>query len=369
MNHEQHSDTGIERGDSARTPTEDAAGTPTTLEDTTAGEPLTPSAMGRFFAVPLLIISLIVGGAVCVVLLFGGPATAPQQSIWELVQTLEANSGERSLGMLLTQEKDLWQTALELGKRLENKEAELTEQEVEEVGSRITKLLRADLASLDHLRYGEEDRPQRERLRSTRLVFLIRALGRTELPSVIQPLLEVVRSREEPYSAVAIHELANLRQMVPTEEAVTVIAEIVRETDRVETLLTACPALSVLADSGNPEAIKALKTAYVKFEGEVSWSAALALARLGSDAGKSAIMDLLDRDFWESGERYEKRDEQGQVHRYAMPADMIDLWLLAALEVVPRVDDPDLWKLVDRLKSDRSLAVQAKARELIRARM
>ena len=368
MDHTQHGDPGIERDDAARTPGEDAAGTSGTLDDTPAIEPLTLPVIGRLFAVPLVIISLIVGGAVCVVLLFGGPATAPHRSIWELVQTLEANSGERSLGLLLTQEKDLWQTALEIGKRLENKEAELTDEEVEEVAARITTLLRADLKSLNHVRYSEEDRPQRQPVRSTRLVFLIRALGRTELPSVIQPLLEVVRSREEPYSTVAIHELANLREMVPTDEVTRVIAGIVNDTDRAETLLTACPALSVLADSGNPEAIDALKTTYVKFEGEVSWSAALALARLGSDAGKSAIMDLLDRDFWESGERYEKRDAQGQVHRYAMPPDMIELWLLAALDVVANLDDPDLWEIVDRLKSDRSLAVQAKASALISAR-
>jgi len=364
----QHDDIRLERDDAARTSSENSAGASPVIDDPIIVEPLTLSLMGRFFAVPLLIISLIVGGAVCVVLLFGGPATAPQRSILELVQTLEANSGERSLGLLLTQEKDLWQTALELGKRLENKESELTRQEVQDVASRITKLLRADLASLDYARHREEDRPQQERLRSTRLVFLIRALGRTELPSVIDPLLAVVRSREEPYATVAIHELADLHNMVPTEEAVTVIAGIVQDTDRVETLLTACPALSVLAAPGNPEAIDALKTVYVKFDGEVSWSAALALARLGSNAARSSVMDLLDRGFWESGERYETRDEQGQMHRYAMPPDMIERWLLAALDVVPSVNDADLWEMVDRLKSDPSLAVQAKANELISAR-
>lgn len=326
------------------------------------------SVMGRFFAVPLLIISLIVGGAVSVVLLFGGPATAPQRSVWELVQTLEANSGRRSLGLLLTQEKDLWQTALELGKRLENKEAELTPEELHQVADRIAKLLQADLGSLDQVTPHPEERAQRARLRSTRLVFLIRALGRTELPSVVEPLLDVVRSRAEPYATVAIHELANLHELAPARATVGEIAAVVRSSDRSETLLTACPALSVLAEAGDPVAVDALKTVYMKHQGEVSWSATLALGRLGSGVAKSSLMDLLDRDFWESGERYEKRDEKGQVHRYAMPPDMIELWLLAALDVVPNLDDPDLWEMVDRLKSDRSLAVQARANELISAR-
>jgi len=358
MNQVQHDGIDVEPDVDATAPRTDVAD----------AEPLTFAVMSRFFAVPLLIISLIVGGAVCVVLLFGGPATAPQRSIMELVQTLEANSGRRSMGLLLTQEKDLWQTALELGKRLENKESELTPEELKEVGARITRLLESDLAEVVRTPEDDADGAQKERLRSTRLVFLIRALGRTELPSVVSPLLDVVRSREEPYAAVAIQELANLKDVVPTDEAVAAIVEVITASDRPETLLTACPALSVLADAGNPAAIQALTTVYVKYEGEVSWSAALALARLGSATSKSSVMDLLDRSFWEDGERYVQRDEKGQMHRYPMPQGMIEQWLLAAMAVVPKVDDPDLWDMVDRLKSDRSLTVQAKANELLSAR-
>ena len=115
MDHTQHGDPGIEGDDAARTPDEDAAGTSGTLDDTPAIEPLTLPVIGRLFAVPLVIISLIVGGAVCVVLLFGGPATAPHRSIWELVQTLEANSGERSLGLLLHRSCSVSDSARRIG--------------------------------------------------------------------------------------------------------------------------------------------------------------------------------------------------------------------------------------------------------------
>jgi hypothetical protein len=47
---------------------------------------------------------------------------------------------------------------------------------------------------------------------------------------------------------------------------------------------------------------------------------------------------------------------------------MVEQWLLAAIEVVPELDDPDLWERVDRLKSDPSLAVRAKAEEVLSAR-
>lgn len=328
-------------------------------------EPLSLSMLGKFFGVPFIIIALIVGGAVCVVLLFGGPATAPHRTVWALLQSLEANSGERSLGLLLTQEKELWQTALELSNRLEHKDTELTSEELHEVADRVTRLLRKDLDHLDKMATLGDDRLKQEQLRSTRLVFLIRALGRTELEEVIPPLLEVIRSRQEPYSTVAIHELANLHELVSGDEAVGVVARVVRESDRPETLLTACPALSVLAKQGNLQAIEALKSVYLSHEGEVSWSAALSLARLGSLSGKSSLLDLLDREFWEAPDRYEMRDDAGQLHRYPMPPGMVERWLLAALDVVWKVDDPDLWEMVDQLKSDSSLSVRAKANEVL----
>ncbi len=346
----------------------DAVDGPSRAMDDVQIEPITLSMLGKFFGVPFLIIALIVGGAVCVVLLFGGPATAPHRTVWALLQSLEANSGERSMGLLLTQEKELWQTALELSNRLENKDKELSADELQEVADRVTKLLRADLVHLDKMATFDEERVQQVDLRSTRLVFLIRALGRTALDDAVAPLVEVVRSRQEPYSTVAIHELANLHTLVSGDELVTIISQIVRESDRTETLLTACPALSVLAEPGDAVAIEALKSVYLGHEGEVSWSAALSLARLGSTAGKSSLMDLLDREFWSSAERYEKKDESGQVHRYPMPQGMIERWLLATLDVVLKVDDTDLWEMVDQLKSDPSLAVQARANELIAAR-
>jgi len=331
-------------------------------------EPPSFAMLGQFFGVPLLIISLIVGGAVSVVLLFGAPATKPHRSVWELLQTLESNSGQRSLGLLLTQEKELWQTALELSNRLENKGSELSADDLERVAERIATLLLTDLEHLDKMPTFGDERARQDDVRSTRLVFLIRALGRTELPQAGQTLVEVVERGEEPYGGVAIHELANLHQVRPMTDAIPVIAEAALSSTRRETLLTACPALSVMAPRQDPLAVKTLKRVYAKHGGEVSWSAALALSRLGSDAAKATLMDLLDRAFWESGLRYEKRDAQGQAHRYPMPPEMVEQWLLAAIDVVPGLDDPDLWELVDRLKSDPSLAVRAKAEKTLSTR-
>jgi len=140
--------------------------TPADMLEDVQVEPLSLPMLGKFFGVPFLIISLIVGGAVCVVLLFGGPAAAPHRSVCALLQSLEANSGERSMGLLLTQEKALWQTALELSNRLEHKDKELTPEELREVADRVTKLLRVDLAHLDIIKSVGDDHVRQANLRS-----------------------------------------------------------------------------------------------------------------------------------------------------------------------------------------------------------
>ena len=121
--------------------------------DATDLEPMTFSLLGRFFLVPLMIIGTIVGGAVCVVLLFGGPVTSGERPIAELLQTLEATTGEKSFGILLPREKELWQTALELSVRLKDKgkESSFSEDELENVSRRVSSMVNADFAVLHRL--------------------------------------------------------------------------------------------------------------------------------------------------------------------------------------------------------------------------
>ena len=77
---------------------------------------------------------------------------------------------------------------------------------------------------------------------------------------------------------------------------------------------------------------------------------------------------MLDRSFWEQGERYQVTDERDQVRRYTMPPQRVDAMLLAAMEAAAQVADPELWALIAGLRSDTSLAVKAKAVELVNRR-
>ena len=329
--------------------------------------PMTFSLLGRLFTAPLLIIGTIVGGAVLVVILFGGPASSEERSITQLLQALEATSGEKSLGVLLPREKELWQTALELSLRLKHKDKEpdLTEGELASAAHRLSALVRADLSNLDRLATHGAQRTNQREIRSRRLEFVIRALGRTEHPDAVETLVEIVKSGWEPYVQVAMQELGGLGAIPGARESVGPIVEVLRESRVAETRLLACTVLSVLAREDDQQAIEVLNSTRLTGDAEVAWSAALALARLGSDAGKSTLLDLLDRSFLESGERYHVSEQAGNVHRYPMPPQRVDGLLIAAIDAASKIENADLWEMIVRLESDRSPVVRSRASEAL----
>lgn len=331
-------------------------------------EPMTWSLLGRFFGLPLLIIGTIVGGAVLVVLLFGGPAAPERFSVEQLLQALEASGGQRSAGILLPREKELWQRAVELSERLRNKDTELTAAELETTADRLASMIRVELESGPKESAKGTASESHGVLRSSRLEFMIRALGRTELPRAVSTLIEIVESGREPYESAAMLQLGELPGVDGISAAVPAITGVLRRSSRVETLIVASTAVSLLAYPGDRDVIEALSEVCNGNEGEVSWSAALALARLGSANGKSTLLDLLDRDFWQSGERYSTTDESGAVHRYPMPASRVDEYLRAAIIAGAGVPDRDVEAMIDGLASDASPLVRGAAKTAISGR-
>lgn len=331
-------------------------------------EPMTVSLLGRFFAVPLLIIGGIVGGAVLVVLLFGGPAASPERSVAELLQVLEANSGKKSLGVLLPREKELWQTALDLSVTLKHKSTRLSEEDLEVIAERLGNMVRVDMVNLDRIPTVDEERANQRRVRSKRLEFLIHALGRTERPRVIDDLVEIVRIGHEPYARVAMQELGNLRALPEARRAIAPMVALLTASTTPETRLVACTALSVLASPDDQAVIDALAATRLVEDGEVAWSAALALARLGSSAGASTLVDLLDRRFLGAPDRLQIIDENGRVHRYRLEPDRVDEILLAAIDSASNLLDAVLWEQINELKSDPSPPVRMRAIEALASR-
>lgn len=332
--------------------------------DQPALPPMTWSLMGRFFAVPFLIISVIVAGAILVVFLFGGPASPERRSIETLLTGLESTSGQRSAGVLLPREKELWQMALELSLRLEKKDSELTAEELSQTASRLAAMVEAQVVAPDAADHAIALDPNEGAIRSRRMEFLIHALGRTEQPEAIPPLREIVARNRQPYVPAALQQLGNLHKLPGTRAAVTDIIQLISRTPGAETAMVAATALSVLASPGDRTAIDALKSMTFSQEGEVAWSSAMALARLGDASGRTVLMDMLDRKFWESGERFEKIDESGKVLRYPMPPQRIEALLIAAIDAASHLRDETLWDAIETLKSDPIPSVRTKAAEV-----
>ncbi len=339
-------------------------------EDRPDLEPMTFSVLGRFFAVPLLIIGAIVGGAVLVVVLFGGPSAPHERPLDELVQALEATTGESSFGMLLTREKEHWQTALELSVRLKEKEKEpdLTEERLENVAGRLAAMIRTDLGFFDQTQQTQASRSDQLQIRSKRLEFMIHALGRTGCGKAVETLIDIVRSGREPFVQVALQELAEQHEMPETRPAIEPIVALLGRGMSSETRLIACTALSVLAAPSDATVIEALSRVRLEADGDVAWSAALALARLGSSAGKSTLLDLLDRSFLESDGLFHVDDKKkGTVHRFRIPPQRVDEILIAAVDAASHLDDADLWEMIRRLHSDPSPTVRAKVGDTLTA--
>lgn len=357
-------------GSSPETP---VPGTPTRGDPEIAGAedpaapPMAPMQLGRWFALPLLIIVGIVGGAVLVVFLFGAPASQDSRSVEELLGALEASGGEKRMGMLLPREKELWQTGLELTLRLrqtpEKEFGALSESELKSAASRLGAMVREAISDSGFQEQHVSASDSSTARAPTRLEFLIRSLGLTQQPEAIGPLITVVRSGNDRYGSLAMQQLGNLASLEETRTAIDPMLELLRSSTQPEAKLIACTALSVIAVPGDEHVIEQIKDVRSSSEGEVAWSAALALARLGSAAGKSTLLDLLDRPFWEKGDRYRATDAAGGVVRRPMPPGRIEKLLIAVIEAVSNLDDPDLWEGVERLKSDRSPRVRAAAAE------
>ncbi len=325
--------------------------------------PMTWPLMGRFFAVPFLIISLIVSGAILVVFLFGGPASPEHRSIDDLLAGLESTSGQRSAGVLLPREKELWQMALELSLRLEKKDRELTPEELAQTAQRLAAMVEAEVLAPDAERSTRLESDE-SAVRSRRLEFLIHALGRTEQPEAVAPLIKIVALNREPYVAAALQELGNLHALPEARAAVSEITRLLSRSPRPETAMVGATALSVLATPGDPAVVDALKSLMFAHEGEIAWSAAIALARLGDSRGAAVLMDMLDRTFWESGDRFQKVDESGTVRRYPMPPQRIEALLIAAIDAAAHLQDETLWDAIETLKSDPIPSVRTKAAEV-----
>jgi HEAT repeat protein len=319
---------------------------------------MTGSTLLRLFAIPSVIVAAIVGSAVLVVVLFGAISTESQRSIDELVTVLETSRGERLVGgVLLPQDKEVWQAGPELVLRLGKKEAELTPEQVTRVAGRLANLLRAEAADTSTL--SAEGRK--------RLHLLMRALAETEDPAVVPLLANLVRDESAETRREALMTLGRLADVEGVRATLPAVIAAVGDPHAVVRMV-ACVLLGRLASPDDAGAIVALQRAYVDEDREVRWNGALSLARLRDGSGASLLDDMLRRDYWEEEIRASLQQDDGRRAEYQMPAEAVERYLAASINAVSHLDREELWARVHALKSDPSPVVAGKAREVLAGR-
>ncbi len=316
----------------------------------------------KLVGVPLLIVTLIVGGAITVVILFGRVSAEKDKSVTELLAAVESPHGEKLLDVaLMPRDKEIWQAARELAMRLDKKEVEVSPADLDVIVQRLTALCDRMLASAGEL--GKTGVQKFE--------FVLAALARTDRPEAVAP---VVRCLECPLWEIrrsAVQALASMHEVPGVRAAgLTPICRLAADDPEPVVRTVAAYALSFVADPTDTEAVEALTAICTGSEDqrEVIWNAALSLARLGSPAGRAELLDMLDRSYWSEKVTMRIESAPGQIVESPMPPARIDEHLIAAIDAVSHLDDEELWSAVRALETDPSPQVVNRVREVMAGR-
>ena len=332
---------------SQQDPTQNAASNPqgddAAAQAAEQAPPMTATLMGRLFIVPAIVVCVMLGVAV-VVVMFGTSSLERPQSINDLLDRLQADSGDKTMGLLFPGARESWQAAQELARRLEDKDKALDSDQIEPVAKRIISILHATSAES---KGGPTDGSAAQRGHARRL-FLIAALGRLDTPVALEPLTRLITDKDPQTRQAALQAIARMRGVPETQQVLPeVYASLDDPVPAVQ--MIACLTIAMVAERGDAAAVNAVAQK-LESDRETQWNAALALARLGSKRGKLVLMNMLDRSFWE-GIDLDYEENGASVRRKFTEAE-IDYRLRAAIDAASRLDDEDLRALVVALSQD-----------------
>lgn len=304
--------------------------------------------MARLFAVPAVIVSLLIAVAV-VVVLFGTTSIEKPRTLSELLSILDRDRGERTLGyMLLPEDKDYWQAAQEIARRLEDRDRAIRPEEVEPTTERLLAILKRFPPGQDVQDRG----PNRQH-------FIMLALARLGAPQAVPALARLARDPNSGTRIAALKALAEMRDVPAVRDALPDVLACLDDR-RVEVQLVACAATAAIATAGEPAAVAALADK-LDADRELQWNAAMALARLGSPRGKLVLMNMLDRGFWMKSQ-VDYDDAGARIVRRLTDVEVSNN-LCAAIDAASRLNDPELAALVAGLRDDPSAQVKNAARQ------
>lgn len=318
------------------------------------------SLLARLFGVPFLIVTLIVGCAVVVVLLFGSITTEQQRGVDQLLATLEREPSGKLFGVAMSpQDKEIWQAAKELAARIQRKDAEMTDADMDRVVERLTSYVDRDLK--------RSRTPTDDRLEP--LHFFIAALAHSGREEAIVPVVRCLSAEDAPTRREAIKALAEAHDAPGVRATAPRIADLLDDNDPTVRVMAAY-ALTFIGRAEDAAIAARLSQACASpgEDREVRWNAALTLARWGDPAAQGLILDMLDRDYWEKRTPVRLDGPGGSIVEQPMPPAQADEILTATVAAAAHLPGDDVWRAIARLESDHAPSVQAAARTALRDR-
>jgi HEAT repeat protein len=196
--------------------------------------------------------------------------------------------------------------------------------------------------------------------------FLLTALGNLGQASSVRLLTTYATDSQQPRDVRrgAINALVLMRKEPSAGEAIPELIPLLEDPEPV-LRLSATVAIGALATPGDAVALAALTRAYRNNDREMSWNAALALGRIGSDAALPLLKDMLTRRYWESQKvDMPGAERPGEGPRRLTPTQ-IESYLIVTIDAVAGLHDKSLQPLAQQLKDDPSLQVRDRARKAV----
>ncbi|HWL94052.1 MAG TPA: HEAT repeat domain-containing protein [Phycisphaerae bacterium] len=324
----------------------------------------TKTLVGKLFIVPAIVVCLMLGAAV-VVVMFGSSSLDKPATIDELISTIEMDSGDRQVGMLLPSAKESWQAAQELAHRFEKKSKEdfPTDQEVDAAASRLIALVRAGAANARA--NVEGDAAEKGLMRQH---FLMTALGRLKSQSAVELLVDMLDDPNAQTRRVALQALADMGAVVPTAQAaIGRIYPLLNDPDTAVRMV-ACLTVAALAKPGDEKAVREV-AALLDGDREVQWNAAAALSRMGNARGKLVLLNMLDRGFW-TGLDLDYEEDQSRVVRKFSDREISGRLRAAVASAMYLKHDADVAAALEKLRDgDPAIEVREAARQALQENM
>lgn len=315
--------------------------------------PMTSRLMTQLFAVPALIVAAVITCALLVTLTFGWIATGQEESIESLITRISGGTGDKVIGVVLPpKEKELWQAALELARRLQRPEKEIPPEKLSAIALQLQTAIEGVIRMPRPYSKATKDR----------MNFMAIALGRLGQPSAVEQFESMLVNDEPAVRKAGVSGMAELGPIPKMRSRALTLVPLLSDDPVREIRLMAAAALGQIAARGNKAVIDALRKQRAD-EDEVRWNVALALVRLGDESGKLDLLDMLSRDYWQN--RKIQDDPESERTRPITEAE-IGRNIRSALSALDRVHDSEIRSAIRLLAEDRNPLVRGDARNVLK---